>query len=100
MSNYSEKMKLRYAQGTWMFIDPSPKFHHMEVEQVIIDATLTRHHYVEGYVRAVHGVAMEQVQHLDGREKAAIGVTASHRLGRFGTLHRLRLLPNGNTEEA
>ncbi len=100
MRTFSEKMKLQYAQGTWTFIDPSPKMRRLAVEQVVIDATLTHLHYVEGYVKSVHGVDMDQVQHLDGREKAAIGLTASHRLGRFGTLRRLRLLPDGHTEEA
>jgi len=99
MSNYSDKMKLRYANGTWMFIDPNPKMSSLAVEQVIIDATRIRPNYVEGYIKSVHGVDMEKVQHLDGREKAAIGLTAAHRLGRYGTLKRLRLLPGGVVEE-
>ena len=55
MRTFSEKMKLQYAQGTWTFIDPSPKMRRLAVEQVVIDATLTRLHYVEGYVKSVTG---------------------------------------------
>ena len=68
-------------------------------DQALIDATFASPTKVEGYVRSVQGVDHEVAQYLDSATKSMFGITARHRLGRIGTLHRLRLMPDGSIEK-
>ena len=96
----SRKARVEYfpEEKSWAFLDPSNPKSRLLVDQALIDATLIRHNLVEGFVKAVHGVDMEMVQYLPSRARADLGITGTHRLGRVGTLYRVRLMPNGAVE--
>lgn len=100
MSNFqNHRVRIEYANGTWAFVDPSNPKNKLPVEQVLVDATYMNRHFVEGYVKSVHGVDMEMVKYLDSRTRGELGITGTHRLGRVGTLHRVRLMPDGTIEK-
>lgn len=96
----NSKVRIEYFPdlNSWAFVDPSNPRNRMEVEQVLLDATLIRHHFVEGFVKASHGVDMEMVQYLDSRTRNELGIMGTHTLGRVGTLYRVRLMPGGTVE--
>ena len=94
----NSKVRATYANSTWALFDPSNPSFKLTVDQAVIDVTLYRHNLVEGYVKAVHGVDMEQVKYLDSHARAALGITGMHRLGRTGTLKRVRLMSDGTVE--
>lgn len=99
MSKYvNSRVLATYANGTWTFVDPANRAFGVPVEQAVIDVTYARNHFVEGYVKAVHGVDMEQVKYLDSHTKTVLGITGTHRLGRVGTMKRVRLMPDGTIE--
>lgn len=99
MSNFQNKVRAEYTQGSWAFVDQTNPSVRVRFDQALIDATLITHHRIEGYVKSVHGIDGEIAQYLDSRVKGELGIAGVHRLGRVGTLHRLRLLEDGTVEK-
>ena len=99
MSNQKVRVEYFPANKSWAFVDPANPTYRLEVEQALIDATLIRHGLVEGLVKSVYGVDMDKIQFLSSRTKHDLGITATHRLGRSGTLHRVRLNCDGTVEK-
>lgn len=95
----NSRVRATYANGTWAFVDPSNPSFRLPLEQALIDVTYVRHHLVEGYVKAVHGVDMEQVKYLDSHTRSVLGIAGNHRLGRVGTMKRVRLMSDGTVED-
>ena len=93
-------MHAEYKNGSWAFVDPLHPSHRIKFDQALIDATHTNRARgrVEGFVCSVHGVEQDVAQFLDSETKAQIGITSSHKLGRFGSMNRVRLMPDGSIE--
>lgn len=98
MSYTHYKVRADYTKGSWAFVDSSNSSNRVKFEQALIDATLITATRIEGYVRSVHGIDQELAAHLDSESRMAVGIKATHRLGRVGTLHRVRLMPCGGIE--
>lgn len=98
MSYHQNKVVASYSQGSWAFFDPSNPSNRVRLDQALIDATHITATRVEGYVRSVHGIDQEVTNHLDSGTRTNLGIAAAHRLGRVGTLHRVRLMPDGAVE--
>lgn len=96
MSYTHYKVRADYTNGSWAFVDSSNLSNRVKFEQALIDATLITATRIEGYVLSVHGIDQALANHLDRESRAAVGIKAGHRLGRVGTMHRVRLMPDGS----
>jgi hypothetical protein len=91
-------VRIEYAQGTWAVVDPSHPAFNLPFDQALVDVAWSSHNAVEGMMKSVHGISQEDAEYLNSRLKGAVGIGATHRLGRVGTLRRMRLLPGGRME--
>lgn len=98
MSYKHFKITATYANGSWAFVEASNSSNRVKFEQALIDATFVAANRVEGYVRSIHGIEQSLSDNLDSDTRSAFGIKAAHRLGRVGTLHRVRLMPDGVIE--
>lgn len=98
MSKYTDKVRAEFSSGYWAFMDPAEPGHRVRFDQALIDATWVGPGQVEGYVKAVHGVDIEQVWAMNSRQKLALGITSNHRFG-LESHQRLRLNPDGTIEK-
>lgn len=101
MNNFHSKVRVEFFPSikSWAFVDKREPGFRLPIDQALIDVTFERQGLVEGYVKAVHGVSEEVAKYLDAQTRATLGITATHRLGRVGTMNRVRLLPDGTTEK-
>ena len=99
MSKYQNKVCAEFTNGSWAFVDMANPNNRVKFDQALLDATFVGRSRAEGFVKSVHGIDMEIAQHLDSQTKIALGVTATHRLGRGPTLKRVRLCEGGVIEQ-
>ena len=99
MSYKPDKVRAEFSQGSWAFVDRMNPSNRVKFDQALIDAVHISPTRVEGYPRSVHGINQEVVQRLDSVTRSALGITAAHRLGRVGTMSRVRLMPDGSIEK-
>lgn len=96
----NQLLRSEYANGTWAFIDPVNPTNRITFDQALIDVTSIQRHRVEGYVKSVHGINAEISDLLSPRTRSDIGITGIRKLGRVGTMKRVRLMPDGTVEDA
>lgn len=65
-----------------------------------MDVVRISHNRVDGFVRTVHGIDQEVAKHFDADTRSMLGIGSLPRLGRVGTLRRVRLMPDGCVESA
>ncbi len=97
------KFAIEYVQGAWHVKLPDQEGNGIRIDQAVVDASFISKDFVEGRIRAVHGLDFELASRMNMAELASLGVRAVSQLSpkdpRYRNQRLVRLMEDGSIRD-